>query len=136
MIDEDNFDFSFSGLKTAVLKEVSSLNFARDKQILKAIAYEIQEAITDVLVEKTLRAVEKHKVPTLLLAGGVAANQRLREKFQMENGKQKLEIDLCVPPPWLCTDNASYIASYAYYNYRPIPWQKISVNPGLTITDA
>lgn len=140
MIDEENFDFSFSGLKTAVLREVSKVPPAdakamAGKQVSKAIAHEIQEAITDVLVVKTLHAVEKYKVSTLLLAGGVAANQRLREKFEMEIGKWKMEIDLRVPPPWLCTDNASYIAAYAYYNYKPIPWQKISVNPGLTITE-
>lgn len=134
MIGEDNFDFSFSGLKTAVLREVSSLGFARDKKVSSAIAYEVQEAITDVLVEKALRAVKEYKVGTLLLAGGVAANQRLREKFELRIGDSESGIDFRVAPAWLCTDNASYIASYAYYNFKPTPWQEISANPGLTIT--
>lgn len=133
MIDEQNFDFSFSGLKTAVIKEVSKVSNV--PKVSKAIAYEVQEAITDVLVAKTLRAVKKYKVPTLLLSGGVAANQRLREKFEYTIHDTKYKIRLHFPPPFLCTDNASYIAAYAYYNYKPVSWQKISANPGLTITE-
>lgn len=132
MIKEENFDFSFSGLKTAVMKEVSKV--PNVPKASKAIAYEIQEAITDVLVKKTLHAVKRYKVATLLLAGGVAANQRLREKFQQNILDLNLDLDFRVPPPWLCTDNASYIAAYAYYNYKPLPWQEISANSGLTIT--
>ncbi|MAG60014.1 tRNA (adenosine(37)-N6)-threonylcarbamoyltransferase complex transferase subunit TsaD [Candidatus Woesebacteria bacterium] len=128
MINEDNFDFSFSGLKTAVLRET-------EKKIpVNEFAHEIQEAITDVLVKKTLRAVKKYKTPTLLLAGGVAANQRLTEKFQMEIGKWNMDIRFHVPPPRLCTDNASYIATFAEYNFKPIKWGKITANPSLTIT--
>ena len=138
MLGEDNFDFSFSGLKTAVLREAEKLK--KEKQFnhlaIQQLAFEVQEAITDVLVIKTLRAVKKYHAPTLLLAGGVAANQRLTEKFKMkiENLPAGRQVDFRVPPPRLCTDNASYIAAYAEYNYRPIPWKKISANPGLTIT--
>lgn len=131
MIDEDNFDFSFSGLKTAVSREVSKVSNV--PKASKAIAYEIQEAITDILVAKTLRAVKEYKVSSLLLAGGVAANRRLREKFQQNIIDLNLDLDFRVPPPLLCTDNASYIAAYAYYNYKPAPWQEISTNSCLTI---
>lgn len=129
MLDSKNFDFSFSGLKTAVARERA----ASPDIPVSEFAYEIQEAITDVLVEKSLHAVEKYKVSTLLLAGGVAANQRLTEKFQLQIKNYKLKIDFRVPPPKLCTDNASYIASYAEFNYNPMPWQQISANPSLTI---
>ncbi|MDO8503727.1 MAG: tRNA (adenosine(37)-N6)-threonylcarbamoyltransferase complex transferase subunit TsaD [bacterium] len=141
LIDSDDFDFSFSGLKTAVLREVSPVRQAQGKQVPRvsrvaraALAWEIQEAITDVLVEKTLRAAKKYKVPTLLLAGGVAANTRLREKFKLEIENWKLEIDFRVPPPQLCTDNAAYIASFAEYNFKPVPWQKITALPSLMIS--
>ena len=135
MIDEENLDFSFSGLKTAALREVEKLKTTKQFSQLttQQLAFEVQEAITDVLVAKTLRAVKKYHAPTLLLAGGVAANKRLTEKFKLEIGKWKMEIDFRVPPPRLCTDNASYIAAYAYYNYKPTPWHQVEANPGLTI---
>ena len=129
MINEDNFDWSFSGLKTAVLRTVEkqkSLDVPR-------FSAEIQEAIVDVLVEKTLRAVKKFKPQSLLLAGGVAANQRLREKFESEIKNQKLKIKFFAPPPSLCTDNAAYIASSAYFINSPTGWQQLEANPELTI---
>lgn len=137
MMGEENFDFSFSGLKTAVNRETTNLKKENkwNEETVNCMAYEIQEAITDVLVEKTLRAVKEYNVGTLLLAGGVAANQKLREKFEETIKLLSYQaIEFRVPPPWLCTDNASYIASYAYYNFKPVPWQEISANPGLTIT--
>jgi len=126
MIKQENLDFSFSGLKTAVI------NLKRkQKSISKAdLAAGIQQAITDVLVEKTVRAAKKYKVKSVLLAGGVAANKQLREQMQT-----KL-TNLYVPSPKLCTDNATYIASCAFFNFKPIPWQKIEANPGLGIAEA
>lgn len=132
MIDKNNFDFSFSGLKTAVLRTVQTKDNL--EQEIPEIAANIQEAIADVLVAKTLRAVKKFQPKSLLLAGGVAANARLREKFKLEIENWKLKIDFHVPPPHLCTDNATYIAAHAYFNYHPIPWQNIKANPQLTIT--
>jgi len=136
MIETEDFDFSFSGLKTAVINEVKKLkdNQQFNNITIQQLSFEIQEAITDVLVEKTIRAAEKFKVKSILLAGGVAANKRLREKMKLEIGNWKLEIDLHVPPPPLCTDNAAYIASFAFFNFKPLPWKKIKVEPGLTIT--
>lgn len=129
MLNEENFDWSFSGLKTAVLRTTQkqkSLN-------VPLLSAEIQEAIVDVLVEKTLRAVKKFKPRSLLLAGGVAANLRLREKFQEEIAKRKIKIDFRVPPPGLCTDNAAYIAGYAYFVNSPTGWQRLDAIPELTI---
>lgn len=140
LLGEETFDFSFSGLKTAVFREVE--NFRKSyispqnptshlSLPTSALAYEIQEAITDVLVDKTLKAVQKYSVNTLLVAGGVAANQRLKEKFEQKI--LDLDLDLHIPPPRLCTDNAAMIAASAFYDYKPVLWQKVTANPGLTI---
>jgi N6-L-threonylcarbamoyladenine synthase len=136
MIEEDNFDWSFSGLKTAVLKEVQKTKNGKLKmENVAALAYEIQEAITDVLVEKTLRTVKVYQPKSLLLAGGVSANQRLREKFQLAvKDLKNPSVNLFFPPVNLCTDNAASIASCTFFNYSPISWQKLEVNPNLTIT--
>ena len=118
MINDKSFDFSFSGLKTAVA------NLARTQNLEPShLAYELQEAVTDVLAKKTLQAAEKYKVKTILLAGGVAANKRLREKLPQASA----------PPFALCTDNAAYIASAAYFNQNIVPWQKVDADPSLDI---
>ncbi|MBI5465051.1 tRNA (adenosine(37)-N6)-threonylcarbamoyltransferase complex transferase subunit TsaD [Candidatus Gottesmanbacteria bacterium] len=147
MINSDDFDFSFSGLKTAVIRELHKLRdlyynniyyhseprcFLLPTELKSLFADEIQEAITDVLVEKIIRAAEKYRVKSILLAGGVAANQRLRQKFQaaMEQWNNKT-MKLFIPPPSLCTDNAAIIASYAYFNFKTASYQKIQALPSL-----
>lgn len=144
MIEDKNFsarggptsgwDFSFSGLKTAVLREVNELKAIQQfgNSAISQLAHEIQEAITDVLIAKTIRAAEKYQVKSILVGGGVAANSRLREKFQSQ--LPITNYQLLIPQPQLCTDNAAVIASTAYFNYYPVPWQKIAVLPGLSIT--
>ena len=130
MIKQKNLDFSFSGLKTAVI------NLKRkQKSISKAdLAAGIQQAIIDVLVAKTAKAAERYRVKSVLLAGGVAANKRLREEFSLSLSRSPA-LSLFVPKAQLCTDNATYIASYAFFNFKPIPWQKIEANPGLGIAE-
>ena len=130
MLADKGFDWSFSGLKTAVLRVVEG-----PKSILSTpqLAAEVQEAIVDVLVEKTLRAVKKFKPKSLLLAGGVAANSRLREKFEKEIENLELKIDFRFPPPRLCTDNAAYIAGCAYFLSSQVNWKNLTVNPELSI---
>jgi len=127
MIHEDNFDFSFSGLKTAVLNEVKK----QKKPNLPFLAYEIQEAITDVLVAKTKKAAEKYQIKSILLAGGVTASPRLREKIT----KALLGYDLFIPQPQLCTDNATFVAACAYFNFHPIPFSKIQADSSLEIEE-
>ncbi len=135
MINDDNYDFSFSGLKTAVI------NFVRKKKKVDvpALAYEIQEAIADVLVAKTIRAAREYQVKSILLSGGVAANSRLREKLSNHQIIQSSNYQIFIPPPRLCTDNASYIAACAYFNYKscracpPLAEEKVKVEPGLRI---
>lgn len=125
MQNQDNFDFSFSGLKTAVLNNLN--NYSAEK-----LAYELQEAITDCLIEKTLKAIDRFHPRSVLLAGGVAANKRLREKITILLSSTK--ISLFIPEIRLCTDNAAIIGSAAYFNYLSIPLSKVSANPALTIT--
>lgn len=132
MIDRKNFDWSFSGLKTAVF------NYTKENGIkdTKRLAAEIQEAIVEVLVEKSIRAIKKYQPVSFLMSGGVAANKRLREKMHSRISKEKLQTKLFIPSPKYCTDNAAVIASAAYFNNAPIPWQKITAKPNLEITDA
>lgn len=112
MLEEESLDFSFSGLKTAVLNQI---NTARQQGISleKAdVAASFQAAVVDVLLAKTVMAVEKVNPSTLLLAGGVAANSLLRERIgglALERG-----LSLRVPPPNLCTDNAAMIGAAAW----------------------
>lgn len=137
MLDSHDFDFSFSGLKTAVAR------FYKENPDIpqEEFAFEIQEAITDVLVEKSLRAVKQYKAKTFLLAGGVAANSRLREKFELRISEAccrtvkdyELRLDFRVPLPMFCTDNASSIAACAEHLYKPVPWQKVEASPNLSI---
>jgi N6-L-threonylcarbamoyladenine synthase len=130
MINDKSFDFSFSGLKTALSVCILRTKHQPQKtNDANSLAHELQEAVTDVLVSKTLKAAEKYSVKNILLAGGVAANKRLREKFQIPNSKFKIRV----PEFELCTDNAAYIASAAYFNYQPLPWEKVQADPSLTI---
>ncbi len=131
MIHTKDFDFSFSGLKTAVINLTKKLKNQETEKRKAEIAAAVQQAIVDVLAEKTLRAAEKYQVKSILLAGGVAANKQLREQMREAIGDKRYEIR--IPPPKLCTDNATYIAGYAYFNYQPVSWQKIQASPGLRI---
>ena len=138
MINQENFDFSFSGLKTAVLRLVKSQQCRFDATIvddnihLPDLAASVQEAIVDCLVKKTIKAALKYKAKSILLSGGVAANKRLRGKMKLEIEKWgNGEIKLFVPPINLCTDNAAFVASYAFFNFKPIPWEKITPFPSL-----
>ena len=131
IINEDNFDFSFSGLKTAVLNEVKDKNLT--EAYIDKISAEVQEAIVDVLVTKTERAVRKFNPKSLLVAGGVSANNRLRES--LEGMIKSYDTKLFIPEIKHCTDNATYIATYAYYNNYPVDLEKITATPSLTITN-
>ncbi len=122
--DSADFDFSFSGLKTAVVNLVGEKKLSEDQ--VSQYAAEIQEAIVDSLLIKTLKAAEKYSVNELLLAGGVAANTRLVEK-----AKEKFTGIVHAPSPKLCVDNGAMVASAAFFNYNPVPWEKVSADSGL-----
>lgn len=127
MIGSGDFDFSFSGLKTAVLRELQ--NKELNKEIINGISYSVQKAVVDVLIDKTLTAARKYKVKSIILGGGVAANQKLRDGLKAKT--DELKIELFIPPKNLCTDNGAMIAAAAFFNGRTIAFKKISVNPQL-----
>lgn len=133
--NEHVLDFSFSGLKTAILRKVTALreqNLLSDDMV-SALSYEVQETITDVLVKKTLKAVALHRAKSILLSGGVSANLRLREKFLQKIALLSAPVDFHVPPVSLCTDNAVYIASYAHFRGIPVPVDEVNATPDLSV---
>ncbi len=124
--------FSFSGLKTAILREWQKQK-SPDETFIAGLAYEVQESITDVLVSKTIHAATAYHAKSILISGGVAANLRLREKFQSTIHALPSPISFHVPPVTLCTDNAVYIASYAYFRGTPTDWHSITAVPDLSV---
>lgn len=112
MLNSDNFDFSFSGLKTAVLYTIKKIPRLTPK--MKAeIANEFENAVIEVLLKKTLLAAQTYKAKTIILGGGVSANTRLRKYF-ISIAKEN-NVELLLPQPSLSTDNALMIAIAAYY---------------------
>ena len=109
---EGTWDFSFSGVKTAVLRTVENLQEQGKPLPIPDLAASFQAAVVDVLVEKTLAAAETFEVREIIVAGGVSANKRLREKMLLES-----ERPVHIPPLYLCTDNAAMIAGAGYYHY-------------------
>jgi len=105
---KDSLDFSFSGLKTALLNCLKKRGYPYSEEELPHVAASYQEAIVDVLVEKTLRAAGESGLRRVVVCGGVAANSRLRERFGEEGDDGGFEI--YIPRPALCTDNAAMIA--------------------------
>lgn len=133
MLDRDNYlNFSFSGLKTAIWREWNKLNDTSE-DIRNAFAHEVQETIVDILVKKTMRALEQRQASSILLSGGVAANTRLRQKLQAALMMHNEDIKLYVPPVPLCTDNAAYIGSYAYFRGTNTPWKRVTAVPDLEV---
>jgi len=105
-------DFSFSGLKTAVLHLVRDNDFSDPARVAGAAA-SFQQAVVDVLTTKTIRAAERLQVEQILLSGGVASNKALRDSFTDNS-----PVPVCIPPSGLCTDNAAMVAACGYNHYR------------------
>lgn len=115
-VDGSEYDFSFSGLKSAVLNYLNSEQMAGREIVQADVAASFQRAVVDVLTSHAFAALEKHGEKRLALAGGVASNRHLRAAF--EEGCRQRGIELFCPPPILCTDNAVMIGSAAYYEYK------------------
>lgn len=109
------YDFSFSGVKSAVLNHLNSCEMKKEEINRADIAASFQEAVVDALVTKTLAAAKDLKLSKVAMAGGVAANSALREAMEAECGKRG--ITLYYPSPIFCTDNAAMIGAAAYYEF-------------------
>jgi len=136
MIHQKNFDFSFSGLKTAVLYDFKNRppKIRKSKEYIRAIAAEIQQAIIDVFISKTLKAAKEYRAKSIILGGGVAANEKLRKQFKVQSLKSKVKF--LVPPKKFCTDNATMVGITAFFHHlkgEGQNWQKILVNANLRI---
>ena len=115
-LEKDSLDFSFSGLKTAVLNYLNSEKQAGREVNRADVAASFQQAVMDVIVKKAMDACGLRGEKKLVLAGGVAANSRLRE--MLDSACRKKHVSLYYPAPILCTDNGAMIACAAYYKYK------------------
>ena len=137
MIHSKDFNFSFSGLKTAVLyktREFTKLN----AKIVDQICFEFQEAATDVLISKTLKAAEKYKVKSVMLSGGVSANKLLREKLEKKISTELNNVKFFKPEASYTADNAVMIALAGYFNRQKIKtgypsWKPVEVDANLNL---
>jgi N6-L-threonylcarbamoyladenine synthase len=126
MIDSNNFDFSFSGLKTALLYAVrDNPKMLKDKKSVAGICAEFQQAVIDVLIHKTIRAAKKHKPKTILLGGGVSANKELRRQLEIAMKKDIPSAKYSIPDTRYSLDNAAMIAAAGYFKFKPVKNKKI-----------
>lgn len=112
---EDTLDFSFSGVKSAVLNYLNKSKMQNTEVNKADVAASFQKAVVDVLTENALKTCEKNNINKIAIAGGVASNSALRYKLTEEANKKGIEV--LFPSPILCTDNAAMIGSAAYFNF-------------------
>lgn len=117
MVSDNTCDFSFAGLKTAVLYLLKGKPEISEDEKQK-IAYEFEEAVAETLWKKTARALEQTGAKTLLIGGGVSANERIAAVFAEELSRNNPDVSLHIPPRWLTTDNAVMIGLAGYFHAR------------------
>ena len=135
MINSNNFDFSFSGLKTAVLYEVRKIK-KLSSDYINDMAASFQQAAIDVLISKTIKAAKEYKVKNVMLSGGVAANKELRKQMAQAVKNSLPNSNFYIPNSILCTDNAAMIAVAAFYKKKPAlfrSWLRIKANANLKL---
>ncbi len=115
MLEPGSYDFSFSGLKTAVLNYINQKRQKNEDIVIEDVAASFQQAVIDVLVVKSFRLLNELKYKTLVLSGGVAANSSLREALKKRADEEG--VTLYFPPVSLCTDNAAMIGCAGYYDF-------------------
>ncbi|RFB11019.1 tRNA (adenosine(37)-N6)-threonylcarbamoyltransferase complex transferase subunit TsaD [Bacillus sp. HNG] len=133
-LEEDSYDFSFSGLKSAVINTLHNAEQRGETIDPKNLAASFQESVIDVLVTKTVKAAKEYQVKQVLLAGGVAANKGLRAALE-DAFSEMPEVKLIIPPLSLCTDNAAMIAAVGsvLYGKGKRSSYALNANPGLDI---
>lgn len=115
-LESDTYDFSFSGVKSAVLNYLNQMTMRQEPIVPADVAASFQEAVIDVIVTKTMRAAEAEGLKNIALAGGVASNSRLREA--MKEAADARGLNLYYPSPIYCTDNAAMIGVAGYYDHK------------------
>ncbi|MGF7059829.1 tRNA (adenosine(37)-N6)-threonylcarbamoyltransferase complex transferase subunit TsaD [Brassicibacter mesophilus] len=135
-LEEGSFDFSFSGLKSAVLNYLNSAKQKNEEISVEDVAASFQQAVIEVLVDKVVKAAKKNNTKTVVMAGGVAANEGLRNRLNEASKKENLDIRY--PSKILCTDNAAMIGCAAYYGYLKGHTANLELNaiPNLKLGDA
>lgn len=133
MINSKDYNFSYSGLKTAVLykiKELKNKKIKLTESLINQICYEFQRAAIEVLIVKTVKAAKDLKVKSILLSGGVSANKLLRHKLKKET--EKLGVYYAQPEMKYTTDNAVMIALAGFFSRKKTSIKKLAANPNLT----
>lgn len=115
-VEDSAYDFSFSGLKSAVLNYLNGCQMKGEEVNIPDVAASFQQAVVDVLVEHAMHAVKQYEFDKFAIAGGVASNSALRKAFEERCKKENIEF--YHPSPILCTDNAAMIGAAAYYEYQ------------------
>lgn len=142
MIRSGDYNFSFSGLKTAVYYRIQDLGSKiQDEDVINDMAASFQGAVIDVLTVKTIRAAKNYNVKTIMLSGGVAANKALRTRLRSMVKSQWSKVNLLAPPEKFCTDNGAMVALAGYYDWKKmskkqreaLTWENVRADPNLTI---
>lgn len=120
-----NYDFSFSGLKSAVINLAHNIKQRNEELNVNDLCASFQDSVTEVLVNKTFKAAKEYNVKQIIVAGGVSANKGLKERFFAENNDR---FEICIPSIKYCTDNAAMIGVAGYYQ-----WQKYKKADDLTM---
>ncbi|AYW48351.1 tRNA (adenosine(37)-N6)-threonylcarbamoyltransferase complex transferase subunit TsaD [Tetragenococcus osmophilus] len=128
MLHEDNLDFSFSGLKSAFINLDHNAKQRGETLSQEDLATSFQASVVEVLVTKTIRAAKNYPVKQLVVAGGVAANQGLREMMQQKVEEQLPETDLIIPSLRLCGDNAAMIAAAGHVEFAQNKLASLGLN--------
>ena len=137
MIHEDHYDFSFSGLKSAVINRIHNAKQKGEEIVPENVAASFQASVVEVLVEKSKRALQEYPVKQFVLAGGVAANRGLRTALQEMMQSHYPSVTFSIPPMNLCGDNAAMIGVAAYSKWLEQDFASMDVNamPGLELGD-